>query len=382
MKLIKKLVDPDRPDNLLSINHDKMEFIQQLSHRHVVFYDNLKSKRSIPWLSEEVCKAVTGGGTTKRGLYTNDDDVIYDFKVCIGFNGINMILNEPDVLRRSIIIRQEEIEDENKIPEDVIYSILEELKPDILAYIFHIISKAIVIKESLKFSSIPGIADFSIWGEAISRAMGYPEMQFINTYKRNITKQNQHAIDTNPFAKAVSLLFDDLFSEKISDVMNRFVHDKKLNTYSNSANGYLSELERVAGRHSIDTRDNWFPKSVAALSHHLNIARPNLRSKGIEINIRESRTKEDIAKGFPKNTAIINMKPAVRGGKDGNAGNRLCNHSFLNKIEDSQKSEATNTVNSPTSPTEGVSKTKCEDCGEILDTNPYYAKLHNCKRID
>jgi hypothetical protein len=85
-RLIKTAVDPDKPEHLLSINPDKMEFIQQLSQRHVAFYDNLKYK--INWLAEEVCKAVTGAGTTKRELYTNEGNIIFDYRVCIGFNGI------------------------------------------------------------------------------------------------------------------------------------------------------------------------------------------------------------------------------------------------------------------------------------------------------
>ena len=80
-KLIKNLVDPDKPDNLLSINYDKMEFIQQLSHRHVIFYDNLKSKRSIPWLPEEVSKAVTGGGSTKRALYSSIRQIFFTVRI-------------------------------------------------------------------------------------------------------------------------------------------------------------------------------------------------------------------------------------------------------------------------------------------------------------
>ena len=119
-KLIKQLVDPDSPRNLLTVNHDKREFIQQLSHKYVVFYDNLKYK--IYWLPEEICKAVTGGGTTVRELYTNEGDIVFNYKNCVGFNGINMIMNEPDVLRRSIILQLESIDENNKIVEDKIFS--------------------------------------------------------------------------------------------------------------------------------------------------------------------------------------------------------------------------------------------------------------------
>jgi hypothetical protein len=86
--LIKDLVDPAKP-RLLSIHNDRMEFIQQLAHNYVAYYDNLKY---VPqWLSDEVCRAVTGSGSTKRRLYSDDDDIVYEYRRCLGFNGINII---------------------------------------------------------------------------------------------------------------------------------------------------------------------------------------------------------------------------------------------------------------------------------------------------
>ena len=32
-------------------------------------------------------------------------------------------------------------------------------------------------------------------------------MEFINAYRRNIKRQNEEVIDTNPFAKAISILY-------------------------------------------------------------------------------------------------------------------------------------------------------------------------------
>jgi hypothetical protein len=70
--MIKQIVDPAKP-NLLSIHNDRSEFIQQLSHNYVAFYDNVKH---VPeWLSDEACKAVTGIGHTKRKLYSDDEDI-------------------------------------------------------------------------------------------------------------------------------------------------------------------------------------------------------------------------------------------------------------------------------------------------------------------
>jgi hypothetical protein len=47
---------------------------------------------------------VTGSGFSKRELFTNDDDVIYNFKRCIGINGINLGATKSDLVDRGLII--------------------------------------------------------------------------------------------------------------------------------------------------------------------------------------------------------------------------------------------------------------------------------------
>jgi hypothetical protein len=77
----------------LTINNNKDEFVQQLNHNYLAVYDNVKY---VPkWLSDEACKAVPKVGNTKRKLYTNDEDVVYEYQRCLGFNGINISLTEP-----------------------------------------------------------------------------------------------------------------------------------------------------------------------------------------------------------------------------------------------------------------------------------------------
>ena len=115
---IKRLVDPAKPE-LLTVNSKKEEFVQQLDHNHVAYYDNIKH---VPiWLSDEVCKAVTGVGNTKRKLYTDNEDIVYEYKRCIGFNGVNIALTEPDALDRSIMIELERIKKEDRRLESDLY---------------------------------------------------------------------------------------------------------------------------------------------------------------------------------------------------------------------------------------------------------------------
>ena len=39
-----------------------------------------------------------------ESLYTNDNDIIYEHRRCLGLNGINVALTEADALDRSISI--------------------------------------------------------------------------------------------------------------------------------------------------------------------------------------------------------------------------------------------------------------------------------------
>jgi hypothetical protein len=130
--LIKRLVDPSKPV-LLTVHNDRNEFVQQLAHNHVAYYDNIKYTPR--WLSDEACKAVTGVGQTKRKLYTNDEDIVYEYKRCLGFNGINVSLTEPDALDRSIMIELQRIPKESRQLESSIYSEFEEIKPKLLGIV-------------------------------------------------------------------------------------------------------------------------------------------------------------------------------------------------------------------------------------------------------
>ena len=200
---IKRLVDPAKPE-LLTVNSKQEEFVQQLNHNYVAYYDNIKH---VPiWLSDEVCKAVTGVGNTKRKLYTDNEDIVYEYKRCIGFNGVNIALTEPDALDRSIMIELERIKKEDRRLESEVYAEFEAIRPKLLAYIFDIIVKTLQIKDSIKLDNLPRMADFALWGESIARVMGYKPLEFINAYYENIGKQNIEVIDSNPLGQTIAKL--------------------------------------------------------------------------------------------------------------------------------------------------------------------------------
>ena len=207
--LLKEIVDPAKP-SLLTIHDYKSEFIQQVAHNYLAAYDNLKYNPK--WLSDEACKTITGIGQTKRALYTIDENKIFEYKHCLMFNGINVAFSESDVIDRSILIELPGIKEENRRTENEIMEDFHRLRPKILKQIFDILAKAITMKNGIKLKRKPRMADFVIWGEPISIAMGHKENEFFDAYYNNIKLQNSEVIDSNPVAFAIKKFVEYVLS--------------------------------------------------------------------------------------------------------------------------------------------------------------------------
>ena len=151
LELIKKLIDPTKP-TLLTLHRNVDQFIQQVNHNYINYYDNVKYIPS--WLSDEICKAVTGTGHTKRQLYTTDEDIVYENWRPLGLNGINIALNESDALSRSLFIELEEIDEESRRKEEDLCKEFEGIKHQILGNILDILVKAMQIRPTLNLTVV------------------------------------------------------------------------------------------------------------------------------------------------------------------------------------------------------------------------------------
>lgn len=299
--LLKMLVDPGKP-LLLTLHKDRNEFIQQLAHNYIAYYDNAKH---VPdWLSDEACRAVTGGGHTKRRLYSDDDDVIYDYRRCLGFNGIDITLTAEDALDRSIEIVLERISRKDRKLETAILSRFEEIKAKLLGYIFDTLVKALNIRSTIELSDLPRMADFAVWGEAISRAMGYEPYEFIHAYYANIGRQNIEAIDAHPLGQAITRWVQSWPADSESQV------------WEGSPQELLQILEPIAIDAKIDTMSRNWPKAPNYLSRRLNEIRSNLlEGLGIEFKIERVTSGENPGRSTIKVRKIPSL-PSVSSAND------------------------------------------------------------------
>ena len=261
-ELIKTLVDPSSVLTF-ALPKDNSELVQQLDHNHVVYYDNMS--RMSDWISDQFCRASTGGGSSKRRLYTDDDDKIYNFKRCVGFNGINLAATKSDLLDRGLIIKVERIDDKDKRKKQHIWREFEEIRPQILGCIFDILVKFLGMRQtaSIKFEKLPRMADFAECAEIISRCMGNPDNQFLDAYYENIKLQTVEILESSLVASALP----------------KFMNDKK--EWNGTATELLEQLDQIVGEKVF--RNKYWPKTASALSRRINEVKTNLREVGIFI---------------------------------------------------------------------------------------------------
>lgn len=153
---LRKVVDPSTISTAsLSRSHD--EFIQLMDHHAVVCLDNLSSLPG--WASDDLCRAVTGAGHTKRGLYSNDDDFTYHFRRVFILNGISIPSAAPDLLDRSILIQLTRIETQNRKTEKNLNKDFQSDLPDILGGILDVMVSVIARRDE-KLEEYPRLADW------------------------------------------------------------------------------------------------------------------------------------------------------------------------------------------------------------------------------
>lgn len=265
--LVKKLIDPSSIEAIIT-PRDYNQLVQMITHHYICLFDNLSFLPA--WMSDVLAMACTGGGFSKRQLYTDDDDIIYQVKRCIGLNGINLLISKADVMDRSILLTLERIDPTERIEEVDLWAGFEKERARILGGIFDTLSQAMAIHPSLRLSRLPRMADFARWGYAIAEALGKRGNEFLNAYQVNIERQNEEVVQGNTLAQAV---------------LNFIADEEKWN-------GYVREAFEILRNIANPTKtDRTFPGDQKNLRKHLERIKTTLIEFGVrfEIGKRDKR---------------------------------------------------------------------------------------------
>jgi len=285
-RVLGRLIDPSALETL-ALGRDYAQPAQQLAHHWAPFFDNVTHIQD--HISDALCRAATGEGFVKRELFTDDEDVIYRYRRCVGLNGINVAAQRPDLLDRCIVLGLEPIAVHSRRSEQEFWHEFESARPALVGAMFRALSAAMLRRPAIHLTGLHRMADFTVWGRAIADALGFDQDDFLSAYYGNLTARNDEVISGHPVATAVMAL----------------MHPKT--TWQGSPTELLDELVPVATECRIDLGARSWPKGPHWLTRRLNEVQTNLAAAGIQVSTDRDAPKRTITLQKVAPNAVIGV---------------------------------------------------------------------------
>jgi len=197
--LLKSLTDPTTVSLLSTVGDPQTVAVTALS-RWVICYDNLTH------LSVEqqnlLCGTSTGGGYSRRTLYTDLEETFLQYRRPQILTGIDLVPSRPDLLDRCLIVRLERISEENRLTEEELEALTADLLPGIYGAVLDLLVTALRNLPTTKPARLPRMTDFY----KLCIAAGIPG--FAEAYAGNLEVGSQAAVEANPIADGIVCLLD------------------------------------------------------------------------------------------------------------------------------------------------------------------------------
>lgn len=260
MRMDRSIVDPAVRD-VISMPKSTTDLSLVLHNNYLPCIDNIDNISAEK--SDILCTAATGGGFSRRKLFTDDEETIYEFKVPVILNGINVVATRPDLLDRSLLLGLERIPEDERKEEREVWLDFEKDKPKMLGAIFHTASKALNIYPTTELKKLGRMADFTRWGYAVAEACGIGGEKFLKAYLDNQHKANDEAVNSNPIATAIIRLMETT------------------QCFEGTPSKLLETLNSIAEDEKIDITSRLWAKEPNVLTRRLNELKSNFLMEGI-----------------------------------------------------------------------------------------------------
>ncbi|MFE5199999.1 ATP-binding protein [Streptomyces sp. NPDC056601] len=211
------------------------------------------------WLSDALCRAVTGDGIVDRALYTDDDVVVLEFRRVLAMTTIDAGALAGDLAERLMTIELHTIPDHKRREENEMDAAYAEAHPSILASLFDLLAQVLKVLPDVVLTERPRMADFARILAAVDKVQGWTTMDSYRTSARDAVAD---VLDGEPFAQAVCQLVDRAGAEGLTLTASEL-------------------LDRVPAPDKLPKK---WPKDATRAGGQLKRLAPALRTIGIEVD--------------------------------------------------------------------------------------------------
>ncbi|GHV39108.1 ATP-binding protein [Synergistales bacterium] len=260
--LLQRLVDANTTERL-SPPKNADDLFAAGAGRWIIPFDNFG--RIDETLSNHLCRLSTGGGYSKRALYTDNDSFSVSMKRPLILNGIALTLSRLDLLDRAYPIHLESIATDERRTERELYSAFERIHAKLLGALLTAVAAALRERD-YEPNNLSRMADAETFILQAEKGGGLPWQ--VGKFKAVLTRREAAKID--------EALADDGVAAKILELM------ENLETWS----GTLKELLQFITE-GTDEERKYLPQTGKALGRKMEELRPMLRYVGIEFEKRK-----------------------------------------------------------------------------------------------
>ncbi|MFJ9696800.1 ATP-binding protein [Kitasatospora sp. NPDC101183] len=197
------LIDPS-PATKRSQPRDIKAWATQAFNSWALCLDNVST--IAPWLSDTLCKAVTGDGIVDRALYTDDDVVVLTFRRVLAMTTIDAGALAGDLAERLMTLDLQLIDPSQRRTEQELDAAFAEHRPAILAALLDLLAEALALLPTVRLDTLPRMADFARVLAALDQIR---EWTTLDAYLSASANTNADALEGDPFGSAVLTLVDD-----------------------------------------------------------------------------------------------------------------------------------------------------------------------------
>jgi len=252
--LLVGLIDPG-PAQLRSCPRDLEQWAVAAAGSWVVALDNVSSVTA--WLSDALCRAVTGDGMVRRALYTDGDLAVLAFRRVIALTSIDAGSLRGDLAERLVPVELERIDPTRRRSDADLRAAYAEARPHILGGLYDLLSRVLLALPDVRLDTMPRMADYARVLAAIDHVTGWHSLTTYISTTKNL---------------AASVIEDDPVAIALVALLARCG-----NYWKGTATDLLAELD-------LPDRMRDAPRSPQAITGWLTRITPGLRAAGISVD--------------------------------------------------------------------------------------------------
>lgn len=273
----------------------------------ILFLDNVR--RISEDLARFLAVAITGEAVGGRERYTDKGTVYYEFRRAILLNGITPNIHSyPDVADRTLIIGLRRVPPEKRRPEGELEEELEPLLPRVFSASLEALRRGLGrLREAgndLR-GSLPRMADFAVWGEAIARGLGYAPREWFNLYQEWVGEATEEAVEMSALGRGILKLGEivvarsglgEMTPEEVVDAVEdrgsvECLLDGKP-TWAGTTRDLKKRITEVLGGTPEELEREGLPRTPQGIGKELRDLQSSLQDLGVEISFRRGGSKK------------------------------------------------------------------------------------------